>query len=106
MLDMNTLDFQSHVLAASVLAHFFEQETVEKVSGKSFVCFFCFVLIFRYFLNCYVAILKCGVRFRGINEPSSACLRAVQRRPPAVSGLDGALRRGGGPVRRSKAERV
>lgn len=35
MLHMNSLDFQYNVLAASVLSHFVQQETVEKVSGKS-----------------------------------------------------------------------
>lgn len=36
MLHMNSMDFQYNVLAASVLSHFVQQETVEKVSGKSF----------------------------------------------------------------------
>ncbi|XP_075907902.1 G1/S-specific cyclin-E2-like isoform X2 [Nelusetta ayraudi] len=35
MLHMNSLDFQYNVLAASVLSHFVQQETVEKVSGLS-----------------------------------------------------------------------
>ncbi|CAB1430253.1 unnamed protein product [Pleuronectes platessa] len=35
ILSMNSLDFQYRVLAASVLCHFLQQETVEKVSGLS-----------------------------------------------------------------------
>lgn len=35
VLDMNSLNFHYNVLAASVLSHFFQQETVEKVSGLS-----------------------------------------------------------------------
>uniref|UniRef100_A0A3Q3X6D0 Uncharacterized protein n=1 Tax=Mola mola TaxID=94237 RepID=A0A3Q3X6D0_MOLML len=35
ILHINSLDFQYRVLAASVLSHFVEQETVEKVSGLS-----------------------------------------------------------------------
>ncbi|XP_051245855.1 G1/S-specific cyclin-E2-like [Dicentrarchus labrax] len=35
ILDINSLDFQYRVLAASVLSHFIQPETVEKVSGLS-----------------------------------------------------------------------
>nr|XP_019960208.1 PREDICTED: G1/S-specific cyclin-E2-like [Paralichthys olivaceus]XP_019960209.1 PREDICTED: G1/S-specific cyclin-E2-like [Paralichthys olivaceus] len=35
VLSLNSLDFQYRVLAASVLCHFLQQETVEKVSGLS-----------------------------------------------------------------------
>lgn len=35
ILNINSLDFQYRVLAASVLCHFIHQETVEKVSGLS-----------------------------------------------------------------------
>ncbi|XP_044028754.1 G1/S-specific cyclin-E2 [Siniperca chuatsi] len=35
ILNINSLDFQYRVLAASVLCHFIQQETVEKVSGLS-----------------------------------------------------------------------
>ena len=34
IININSLDFEYGVLAASVLSHFIHQETVEKVSGK------------------------------------------------------------------------
>lgn len=39
VLHTQSLDFQYNVLAASVLSHFVQQETVEKVSGKIFYLF-------------------------------------------------------------------
>lgn len=56
MLHTHSLDFQYNVLAASVLSHFVELETVEKVSGKNF--------LFSYLPSHSLMLQPCSLRLR------------------------------------------